>query len=661
MSTLHTVPGEGEEESESEMYTALTASQAERECGRLLRQPPSTLQCSLDRASLPRSNGGVGPLEETPLPVKKRQVRSRPLDALDPSSPRRQNLKRPRSLGDTPASGPATVPCLPLTVTLRSLSLSFGAQHDLFDILVLVLQASGLQSISTKSGHEFDVQNLLVADPSASFVKLTLWGQAARYGARLVRPGDLVRFNRVRTSKYQGTIQGNSTIETSFRIVWRDDAFMPPEDFTSTIMRTQAHCPGSEQSLKETDLSIDRSTACEIAAWAKREFPSVTSHTRGQFLSVGVSVQAWGSLAGAQQGVETNVLVCVLCVSQAERLWVWKSAKGMHRKDLISRATALVTDGSSREMTLQLWDSLAGEDTLSLLRNGILPTPVSSGSGGTEKAVIKRRWAVFEISNVRPEYSFLGEALVLNTTLRSTVSRLPNDSLRGAPIIAAVACVPPVIAKGTATSVITSASAFDRTEFGVGIAVKRAFPSVSDLLDNADFCGIAVLMGVVVYGVEAPKPLVWWGNETRSVASTAVRGATSNGGSGASFHLFHIRLGDRIESAKAFEVGKGVGELRVSITSGVAEDLLGGIPPELLLHPVFVNNKLGDIASSAAALVEGLLGGLVEGGVEGKERFDVILRCSAAVDDNGWVMTGGNRYEVVRWLGPSRRASKRGE
>lgn len=64
-----------------------------------------------------------------------------------------------------------------------------------WDVFALVLQASGLQQITSKAGSEIDFGTLLVADQSVSFFRLTLWARAARAGGRLIRPGDLVRFN----------------------------------------------------------------------------------------------------------------------------------------------------------------------------------------------------------------------------------------------------------------------------------------------------------------------------------------------------------------------------------------------------------------------------------------------------------------------------------
>lgn len=64
-----------------------------------------------------------------------------------------------------------------------------------WDIFVLVLQASGLEQITSRRGSEVDFGTLLVADQSFSFFRLTLWGRTAREGGRLVRAGDLVRLN----------------------------------------------------------------------------------------------------------------------------------------------------------------------------------------------------------------------------------------------------------------------------------------------------------------------------------------------------------------------------------------------------------------------------------------------------------------------------------
>lgn len=85
------------------------------------------------------------------------------------------------------------------TITsIQTLRRSGSTQHDdmLRDLFVLVLQSSGLQKITSRAGFDVDFGTLLVADPSSAFLRVTLWRNAARVGARLIRAGDLVRLNR---------------------------------------------------------------------------------------------------------------------------------------------------------------------------------------------------------------------------------------------------------------------------------------------------------------------------------------------------------------------------------------------------------------------------------------------------------------------------------
>lgn len=84
------------------------------------------------------------------------------------------------------------------TTNLQTLRLAdtSGKDSRVWDILVLVLQTSGLQQITSKAGFYVDLCTLLVADPSSSFFRVTLWRRAATVGARLIRAGDLVRLNR---------------------------------------------------------------------------------------------------------------------------------------------------------------------------------------------------------------------------------------------------------------------------------------------------------------------------------------------------------------------------------------------------------------------------------------------------------------------------------
>lgn len=87
--------------------------------------------------------------------------------------------------------------------SIQTLRLSASAQRDdrLLDLFVLVLQTSGLQQITSRAGFDVDFGTLLVADPSSAFLRVTLWRNAARIGARLIRAGDLVRLNRSGSAK----------------------------------------------------------------------------------------------------------------------------------------------------------------------------------------------------------------------------------------------------------------------------------------------------------------------------------------------------------------------------------------------------------------------------------------------------------------------------
>lgn len=72
-----------------------------------------------------------------------------------------------------------------------------GKKHDgVWDIFVLILQTSGLQHISSRTGYGLDLTTLLIADPTSSFMRVTLWRRAAQLGAKIIRAGDLVRLNR---------------------------------------------------------------------------------------------------------------------------------------------------------------------------------------------------------------------------------------------------------------------------------------------------------------------------------------------------------------------------------------------------------------------------------------------------------------------------------
>lgn len=88
--------------------------------------------------------------------------------------------------------------CTRPTTALRALreASTLEPSSTTWDIFVLVLHTSGLQRIMSRAGIDLDVCTILVADPTSSFFKVTLWRRVAKVGAELIHPGDLVRFNR---------------------------------------------------------------------------------------------------------------------------------------------------------------------------------------------------------------------------------------------------------------------------------------------------------------------------------------------------------------------------------------------------------------------------------------------------------------------------------
>ena len=171
-------------------------------------------------------------------------------------------------------------------------------------------------------------------------------------------------------SSFRGTVQASSTRGTSFRVVWRGDAFTTPQDAPGTTMLSQGWSSSSSSSpskgcsgggrrrqrrpfppgpvlSQEDELAVSREDACALAAWAKREFPSVTSSSatlgqqqqqqqQQQQRATSASLAASGggtaafarSLGTVRTGVETSVRACVLEASEVERLWLWESVGG---------------------------------------------------------------------------------------------------------------------------------------------------------------------------------------------------------------------------------------------------------------------------------------------------------------------------------------------
>ena len=345
-------------------------------------------------------------------------------------------------------------------------------------------------------------------------------------------------------------------------------------------------------------------------------------------------------------------------------------AAGKRRKDLVSRATALLTDGQ-HEMTLQLWGDMASDDTVQSLREGAIAALRSSARGG---AVQKP--PVFEFSRLQPSFSFSCEALVLNGK-SGTVKRMESDSAEAVSVSAAVltaaAAAATVAAADPPTAAVEAAAgsaAHDEetirrvdtakslrageqaarflAEEG-GPAAARRFESVAALMSADGFSGAGYLSNVVVRKVDAPSlsrpgivlhPCCDGGGHPLN----SRRPPPSRAGVDPPLTIY---LGDPDEAEPAKEMAQSAAGveavLRVTVGGGARCDLLGGIPGELLVPPTGGHARVDAVADAGRTVAKSLLGGLE---VEG-ERVDVVLACSAALDANERVIPGGARYRLV--------------
>ncbi|CAM9206443.1 unnamed protein product [Ectocarpus sp. 12 AP-2014] len=565
-----------------------------------------------------------------------------------------------------------------------------------WNIFVLVLQASGLQQVTSKRGSEVDFGTLLVADQSLSFFRLTLWGRTARAGGRLVRAGDLVRFNGVGVSSFRGTVQACSTRSTSFRVVWRGDAFTTPQDAPSTTMPPQGRLPLAREhpTLSQGgDLAVSREAACALAAWAKTEFPSVTSpepprggggggqnlwnrhaaapgvsplmeEEGGAGADSGAAAAAGdadfqpGSLGAVRNGVETTVRACVVEVSEVERLWMWESAGGKRRKDLVSRATALLTDGR-HEMTLQLWGDMASDETIDSLRGRAIAAGMNDVSAHDGKM---ERPAVFEFTRLQPSFSFSCEALVLNGK-SGTATQMDGGSAEAVSVstavLASAAAAAAAAGEGDERAPVSLATAKSScagspsflAQGAAAPASARRFESVAALMSADGFSGAGYLGNVVVRKVCAP-----W---------LSAAGSPDEHGRDASLPSLGgvappvvIYLGDPDEPVPAVAAVAAAGDARsagveavlgVTADGGALHEMLGGVPLDLLAVGSGSSSRRGMAGDVGRRVVQCLLDGLEVGGHRG-ERVDVALACSASADENGRFIPGGSSYRLISLL-----------
>ena len=305
----------------------------------------------------------------------------------------------------------------------------------------------------------------------------------------------------------------------------------------------------------------------------------------------------------------------------------------------MARATALLTDGH-REMTLQLWGEKASEDTLAKLRAGVIvargafsaetDTALSGEAGGP---------VVFEFVRLRPEFSFSCEALVLNMTGSGNLRILPSKSPEAICVANAVSCD-----NRTTLGKISVHPDSDVRMANVGAAWysenestwARRFTSVAELVTDHGFSGVCLVEGVIVRKVGGPSlvGILEGGKQLSSLPP-----------------VLHVFFGDPNESRES-ETGSSKSSydaiVCVSVNGGALSDLLGGVPWELLTSGANVGTHGARFGVAATELAQSLVDGLVGGGKQ-RERFDVILACSATEDANGHMIPGGFRYRLVKF------------
>lgn len=354
------------------------------------------------------------------------------------------------------------------------------------------------------------------------------------------------------------------------------------------------------------------------------------------------------------QGVSIKTLFCRL------------TGAGKRRKDVVARATALLTDGLDSEMTLQVWGDLASQETITMLGEAaIITSNVTVGEKKTAADLIGKA-TVFEFAKLQPEFSFACEALVLNTTKRSAIRKLAPDSREASCVIAAL------VSAATVSSTAALRENNQRlgdpfVDFGetlqpepsvlpeaeASLASAQRFASVAELMSSEGFSGVCCLDGVVVRKVEARQlrfPVVAlppFGDEGGSVSAPPRRPSVS------------IFLGDPKDVTQIGRRSAGLGVeavARVAVDGDTLQDLLGGIPKEFLMlgmdRQPGSDGDVSDVGVEAVvATARSLLDGLENGGEQG-EGVDVVLACVACLDANGRVVPGGSSYRLMH-LHPS--------
>lgn len=332
-------------------------------------------------------------------------------------------------------------------------------------------------------------------------------------------------------------------------------------------------------------------------------------------------------------------------------------ALGKRRKDLVSRATALLTDGRGRDMTLQLWGDLASERIITTLREATL--------AGTEQAVRRREQrrsaqiststgqadmdkpVVFEFTRLRPEFSVSCEALVLNTTQSGEIKALAPQSPEACAVADQVSRATRAIVLGDledgdeAMHVSQVAREEGNRLVADAPASATRFESVGQLLSDEGFCGLARLNRVVVRRIDSSQ-LATHSSSVNSLETHRMSNTRS-------CSPVTVYVGDPVDD-KGFAGGVAA-VVKVAVDGGPLLDLLGGMPEELLTLTRDESKAGGSVVDAAVrtaawAVARSLLDGLEAGGEQG-EVVSVDLACVARADENGQVVRGGTLYRLV--------------
>ncbi|XP_064390305.1 shieldin complex subunit 2-like isoform X3 [Halichondria panicea] len=118
--------------------------------------------------------------------------------------------------------------CPPRATALKDCS---GKQGTVF-VLALVVQVNPVMDVScrvgNKAGQTVPMSSLLLADPTKSYFKLSLWRQAAVWVER-ISAGDVIYFRRIRLKTWRGEVVGTTTMFSSVLNLHQPKKSLPPQ------------------------------------------------------------------------------------------------------------------------------------------------------------------------------------------------------------------------------------------------------------------------------------------------------------------------------------------------------------------------------------------------------------------------------------------------